>query len=459
MISKHRELSIFICMLLIVPLAGEPRIHPFGNEFSSFRVSFGSPMFLLFLLWLRNVPMAVSGLAVGITVVLFRGALDAIGGAPLSTGVYQHIPTFFYYFTYAICFSCMKLNRAPITTQAMKIAFWAIIAEVIASIAELYTMDLFLGTQAAIITVPVLARLTGIAFLRCFFILSFFFLSQLYLTEIHLAHELHEKNRLTMMIANIYEEVFELRQALHKAETATHDCYGIYEDLRSLHDPAELTRITQEALRVAGEVHDIKKDNQRIYAALSEMTSQNNSHKLNDYLSPAEICRLIVHAQKKYARQLDKRIEFSTDVSARLPELHAYTILSILNNLTANAIEAIHERGSIAISMKRMGSDLHLEVTNTGSSIPLRRLRQIFRPGYTTKYDSDGRASSGVGLTYVKSLAEHLGGSITAASDGKDNVTFHIALPLNSLMTHPIANLPAVEKAGAASSQQKGPLS
>ena len=200
MISKHRELFIFICMLLIVPLAGEPRIHPFGNEFSSFRVSFGSPMFLLFLLWIRNVPMAVSGLAVGIAVVLFRGALDAVGGMPFTAGVYQHIPTFFYYFTYAICFSCVKLNRAPITTQAMKIAVWAIIAEVLASIAELYTMDLFLGTQAAIITVPVLTRLTGIAFLRCFFILSFFFLSQLYLTEIHLAHELHEKNRLTMMV-------------------------------------------------------------------------------------------------------------------------------------------------------------------------------------------------------------------------------------------------------------------
>ena len=191
MISKHRELFIFICMLLIVPLAGEPRIHPFGNEFSSFRVSFGSPMFLLFLLWLRNVPMAVSGLAVGIAVVLFRGALDAIGGAPLSTGVYQHIPTFFYYFTYAICFSCMKLNRAPITTQAMKIAFGAIIAEVIASRAELYTMDLFLGTQAAIITVPVLARLTGIAFLRCFFILSFFH----YIFHVLASHHFNQQDR------------------------------------------------------------------------------------------------------------------------------------------------------------------------------------------------------------------------------------------------------------------------
>lgn len=459
MISKHRELFIFICMLLIVPLAGEPRIHPFGNEFSSFRVSFGSPMFLLFLLWIRNVPMAVSGLAVGLAVVLFRGALDAIGGAPITTGVYQHIPTFFYYFTYAICFSCVKLNRAPITTQAMKIAVWAIIAEVLASIAELYTMDLFLGTQAAIITVPVLTRLTGIAFLRCFFILSFFFLSQLYLTEIHLAHELHEKNRLTMMVASIYEEVFELKQALHRAETATHDCYGVYEELRSLHDTENLPRITQEALRVAGEVHDIKKDSQRIYAALSELTNQNNSHKLNDYMTPLELCHLIIHTQKKYARQLEKHIAFSTDISARLPELHAYTILSILNNLTANAIEAIRDRGTIAITMKRVSTDLHLEVSNTGSSIPLRRLKQIFRPGYTTKYDSDGRASSGVGLTYIKALAEHLGGSITAASDGKDSVTFHVTLPLNGLTTHPVTRIPAIRQADDAPPQQKGTIS
>lgn len=75
----------------------------------------------------------------------------------------------------------------------MRIAVWAIFAEVLASIAELYSMDLFLGTHAAVITWDVLTRLTVIAFLRCFFILSFFFLSQLYLTEIHLAHESHEK--------------------------------------------------------------------------------------------------------------------------------------------------------------------------------------------------------------------------------------------------------------------------
>lgn len=456
MLSKHRELFIFICMLIIVPLAGEPRIHPFGNEFSSFRVSFGSPMFLLFLLWLRNVPMAISGLNVGIVVVLFRALLDTFSGVPFSAAVYNHIPTFFYYFTYAICFSTLKLNHAPITTQAMRIAVWAIFAEVLASIAELYSMDLFLGTHAAVITWDVLTRLTVIAFLRCFFILSFFFLSQLYLTEIHLAHESHEKNRLTMMIASIYEEVFELERALHKAETATHDCYGVYEELRSLHHPENLPHITQEALRVAGEVHDIKKDNQRIYAALSELTNQSNTHKLNDYLTAQEICHLIVSTQKKYARRLDKNVVFSTALSGNLPEIHAYTILSILNNLTANAIEAIHEKGQVTIALKRIGQEMHLEVVNTGSAIPLRRLPQIFRPGYTTKYDSDGRASSGVGLTYIKALTEYLGGGITAASDGKNQVTFHIHLPLNRI-TATGAGQAAASPVPAM--QKKGPVS
>ena len=80
MLSKHRELFIFICMLIIVPLAGEPQIHPFGGDFQNFRVSFGSPLFLLFLLWLRRVPMLISGLCTGITVVLFRALLDVIWG-------------------------------------------------------------------------------------------------------------------------------------------------------------------------------------------------------------------------------------------------------------------------------------------------------------------------------------------------------------------------------------------
>ena len=48
--KHHRNLLLFFTMLILVPLAGEPKFHPFGGDFSAFRVSFGSPVFLLFLL-------------------------------------------------------------------------------------------------------------------------------------------------------------------------------------------------------------------------------------------------------------------------------------------------------------------------------------------------------------------------------------------------------------------------
>ena len=102
MFKRHRNFCIFLFMLILVPLAGEPKFHPFSGDFQNFRVSFGSPVFLLFLLWLRRVPFLVSGISTGIAVVVFRGLLDVwTGGVSLSAGIWAHAPTFFYYFTYA----------------------------------------------------------------------------------------------------------------------------------------------------------------------------------------------------------------------------------------------------------------------------------------------------------------------------------------------------------------------
>ena len=56
----RRDWLVFLFMLILVPLAGEPKIHPFTGDFANFRVSFGSPVFLLFLLTML-LPMNISG--------------------------------------------------------------------------------------------------------------------------------------------------------------------------------------------------------------------------------------------------------------------------------------------------------------------------------------------------------------------------------------------------------------
>ena len=65
-------------------------------------------------------------------------------------------------------------------------------------------------------------------------------------------------------------------------------------------------------------------------------------------------------------------------------------------------------------------------------------------------------AGASLGVAFVMLL---FGGSITAASDGKDRVTFHITLPLDSLTTHPVTKIPAIRQADDAPPQQKGTIS
>ena len=404
--KHHRNLLLFFTMLILVPLAGEPKFHPFGGDFSAFRVSFGSPVFLLFLLWIRRIPLPLAGLATGCSVVLFRSFLDTFAALPLGPAIWSHLPTFFYYFCYALIFSLPHFDQQHIYNKALQIAGWSILAEIAASIAELTTMQLLQEGMLIIPSLAMLLRLFGIAILRCFFILSFFFLTQLYTAETRIRQENKEKRRLMLLIAGLYEEVIQLDKSLQNAENVTHSCYTIYERLQALADTPEKTQLARDMLQIAGQVHDIKKDNQRIYAGLTALTS---NHRVDDYTAANKLARLIIDTQRKYAQSLQKNITFSYQTDTDLPRLHTYTLLSLINNLTANAVEAIEEHGSICLTLHQQADQLCIRVVNTGSFIPKRRLALIFQPGYTTKFDGQGNASTGVGLPYVRHLAESLG--------------------------------------------------
>lgn len=428
--ASRRDVQLFVLMLILVPLAGEPRFYPFGNDLANFRVSFGSPIFLLFLLVLRHTPRWAMGLSTGVSVLLFRTMLSMHGGMDAVSALLLNVPGAFYYLVFAFCFALPPLVGKTIYEQCLSIVFWSVLTELCASLAQMSCMNLLAGTFF-LPTLIIIGRLLLIASLRCIFILSFFFLFQLYTMETQLDRRTRERDRLSILISGLYEEVFQLKLSLHHAEQATHDCYQLYETItEKARSDESLQPEATELLRIAGVVHDIKKDNQRIYAGLSELTV--NRH-VDDYLPLEAILRILLHAQKKYVHSLHKAIRFETHYSKDLPDLHVFTLLSMLNNLVANAIEAIRLQGAVIIHITREGEILHLRVHNLGSFIPERRLKQIFRPGYTTKFDASGKASSGVGLSYVREQTDMLGGSIEIRSDGANTVTCDLLLPLAKL--------------------------
>ena len=118
---SRQDWFLFLLMLLLIPLAGEPKIHPFGGDFASFRVSFGSPLFLLFLLLLRSFPRVLLGCAAGIAVVLFRMALDTMRGIPVADAFSLRSATFFYYACYALFFAAPRLTGLHVYEQALAV--------------------------------------------------------------------------------------------------------------------------------------------------------------------------------------------------------------------------------------------------------------------------------------------------------------------------------------------------
>lgn len=415
-------------MMVIVPLAGELKFYPFAGEFSTFRVSFGSPTFLLFLLWPRSTSLLVSGFFAGLAVLIFRMVLDmSVSNIHWTASIFFHFPAFSYYVTYAFIFYLAKANEAY--SQPLHIAFLAIIAEITASIIELVLSPIYLGT-VGIITFPIIARILVIAVIRSFFVLSFFFIIRLRQTEFIAEQQKEQNKHMLLLISSLYEEIIHLTKSQHNAENITKNCYTLYKSLQN-EQHFNKDELAQNILGIAGQVHEIKKDNQRIYAGLTQLISDG---KLNDYMNAKELAEIIVQSQQKYARALDKLIEFNLTVGTMLPPLHVYTVLSLINNLVSNAVESINNRGLIKIVFRRNDDCIEFLVSDDGPGIPLNKRNLVFKPGYTTKFDTFGSPSTGMGLSYIKDLVNNLNGSITLQDNSHTNETvFAIKLPLKAV--------------------------
>lgn len=431
--KNKRDVIIFLFMLICVSLAGELKIHPFDGAFAQFQVSLGSPVFLLFILSIHNASFTFIGVCMGIFVVIFRAAIDVYtGGINFGQAVWLHVATFFYYFVYAGFFSIPKFNHVCIYDKALQIAGWSILAEVAASVAELSATCIALSGLWQFLTPAMIVKITLIAILRCFFILSFFFLAQIYTMEVRMKQERREKESMLMLVTDVYNEVVQLNESQKNAEETTRECYKIYEELQAHAKNEPEKNLAQKVLNIAGTLHDIKKDNQRVYAGLMAITN-NRDKKLDEFLPIKAIAELSVNLHKKYAKSLAKEIAFRVRLNGDIPPLHVYTLLSMVNNIMSNAVEAVNKTGTIRLFVSREEDMLRILITNTGSFIAANRLGLVFQPGYTTKFDSKGNASTGVGLSYVKNHVERLGGSITINSDGIDSVECTLQIPLKKL--------------------------
>ena len=97
----------------------------------------------------------------------------------------------------------------------------------------------------------------------------------------------------------------------------------------------------------------------------------------------------------------------------------------VLENLVRNAIDAMEGEGSLTIEIVPEGSELHIDITDTGKGIPTAQFRTVFQPGFTTK-----KRGWGLGLSLSKRIVEQYHGGrifVKRSAPGK-GTTFRITL-------------------------------
>jgi len=117
-----------------------------------------------------------------------------------------------------------------------------------------------------------------------------------------------------------------------------------------------------------------------------------------------------------------------TTESAELPQVrcHPAEVNQLIMHLVVNALEAVGESGTVAVSASADDDLVELVVRDDGHGIAAPDLPNIFNPGFTTKGVGVG---GGLGLAIAYQVAELHGGSISVESTQGAGACFTTRLP------------------------------
>lgn len=410
---------ILIVLLLSTALLGEVKLNPFGD---TFRFSLGIVAYFFGLLWF-SVPVLSTGLLTGAFVVLFRIGVDLVTGhAGLFASFVHHIPTFLFYLAFALTVKLLRIRKQ--SEYPIRVGLIGGAADTISNCAELLVRLLIVESSPLGWKGLLLIAITGM--LRSFFVVGLY--NMLSIRQVRELGEWRrqELEKLVLLNSSLYEESFYMRKLMAHVEKLTRESYRLYKRLIDKRLPEQ-----REALHVAENVHELKKDLQRIVAGLSKLMKPTEA---GERLGIAELCRLALQANEAYAEARGKRIEFRLDADVFLYTNQTYALLSIVNNLLTNAVEAIPSEGTIVLEVELAEERVVFRVSDNGPGVSEAERELVFVPGYSTKVSPNGYFSTGIGLTHARDIAEAMGGTLTLLPGSETGARFELRIPIGQLM-------------------------
>lgn len=405
-IALRNRLQEMLLVGLFTALMGQVNFYPFGTDF---RITIGVVSFTFLLLYFHSIPIIATSIITGASVLAVRIGIDLFAyGVGLETAFYRHIPALMYYVAYGIIIdmaSFRRLFEKPIYFIAALTA-----ADMVSNFLELIIRNQ-VNTR---FFEEIFSTIMLAALIRSCIVLAVFWIIKYY--SLFITKEEHQKRYkdLLLLTAKLKSEVFFLKKSMQDIEGAMAKSYSIYNALKenqSIHGK-ELDGIMLDCLNLSIDIHEIKKDYNRIVLSMEKLMPASNLYKT---MKMSEIFETIEDIFTRYLEVLNKDISLSFDLRMDFRTSEYFIIISVLNNLIQNSVEACYRTDSyVKVSCTIEGNQVIFLIKDNGKGIKEKERDIIFEPGFTTKFNPEtGQVSTGLGLTHIKMLTEHLKGNVT----------------------------------------------
>lgn len=418
MTTRRQNLEKLLLVAIFTTFMGQIYMLPFGT---GFRLTFAVVVLNVLMLTFKEIEPIPAINLVGLLMFLVRSILYVINGSGTLTQAFAvYYPVIFFYIFYSIFFTMLDVRSLVKTPLALFLAIW--ICDSIPNIIEVVIRQEWRNVNFEEIIFTIIL----IGLLRTFITTILVYLSRYYYEKSKERENHHIFVERILLMSNLKTELFFLRKSKKDIEDAMRRSFIVYEEVTD----AELK---ESVLAVTKDIHEIKKDYSRVIAGLEKSIKDSPVYNMGI----REIIDIVLTANRRYAMEKEVTVQFDSYIGFEFTTNDYLSVISILNNIVTNAVEAFKGKGHVIIEQFVKDKEMVIKVSNDGDGIEPQDIPLIFEAGFSTKFnENNGVMASGIGLTHVKHLVEdYFGGSISVTSVKHEETCFKIAIPIERIFS------------------------
>ena len=404
---------------LVAVLAAQLKLSPISGDFI---ISIGVIVLALFTWFDESMPVKRVIVISAVGIFLTRITHDLALGCNISATVKASYPEVVFYLVYGIglvYFQHIYSRDYNIFVYIAYLAFFDYTSNLVELYVRMGTKEFQLGIQLGIISAAIIR--VSIVSVAIFFLNRYKFILMKRSTA-------ERYRRLLLLISNLNSEMLCMEKSTIRIEKTMNRSYKLYHMLQdSGYDEA-----AAQALMVAKDIHEVKKEYSLVIRGLSEAMED---EKTQGGMTMNELLTILGKSvQESYLRE-NLKLKLIVKFEDRLSVQDPYPFLSLFHNLLTNAAEASKD-GEIQLIIEEYRRDgfYVFEIKDNGKGIPDEYIDKIFDSGFSTKINYEtGSVSRGLGLPIVMDITENiLQGSISVKSD-ENGTRFELKVPSDKL--------------------------